>query len=127
MMVVATSACAQSTDAALAHRLVGTWSTVQYNDYGFWERNIEIRADGTMNVDNTTHAQLGKLKYKSTGTWRLQRGHFIYRLIDDGPARRKTPAPTYDERIVSLSRWEWVTVFDDTGLEVRAWKFPDEK
>jgi len=128
LLALALTACSltPSRDAQLAKDLLGKWSEVR--SVGCRcdreEQSIELKADRTFEVVGVRRDASGSKDYSFAGEWKVEDGHFWYRVTSGKPAEFHAPGEERRDEIRVVTEWEWVTIERTTGLEARAWRFP---
>jgi len=125
---VALAACAvaPSRDDQLAKDLIGKWSEVRRVgcDCDREEQSIELKDDRTFQVVGVRRDARGSKEYSFAGVWKVEDGHFWYKVTSAKPPEFHAPGEERRDQIKAVTEWEWVTIERITGLEARAWRFP---
>jgi len=128
LLTLALTACAHapSRDAELAKDLLGKWSQVRSAGCNCdrEEESIELKADRTFQVVGVHRDKSGSQNYSFSGEWKVEDGHFWYRVTSAKPAELHVPGEERRQEIKAVTEWEWVTIERTTGAEARAWRFP---
>jgi len=102
-------------DAVWRQRIVGQWREYRLIDCEGHENNINIRADGSFEVKGTVFACDRKTPFTWRGTWRIERGKFIYTTDFSDPLDQFPIGETLSDKILSVTQKEWVMVEESTG------------
>ena len=103
------------TDATFRQRVVGQWREYRLIDCEGHENNINIRADGSFEVLGTIFACDRKTPFTWRGTWRIEKGQFIYTTTFSDPLDQFPVGETLSDKILSITSKDWVMVEESTG------------
>jgi hypothetical protein len=113
---------AASSDLELQERLVGTWTETRLLEGERHDHAIALRADGSFEITGVQQylADNSSTKFLWRGKWGVKNGMFWYVTAFSDPPDLFPVGERLEDRIVFVSKSEWVMIEQTTGNESRA-------